>query len=141
MAALASLESLMMVTVLTALMWIPYIVSEMMSNGLEVFRYGRLPVPMHGWAQRAKVAHKNAIENLVVFFPIVFLCHVYEVPGVDNAAMLYFISRVLHWPACVFSDKLPYVRTICFFAGWCAIMIMSKKCLDKCNADKAAGVH
>jgi uncharacterized MAPEG superfamily protein len=173
MAVFTSLESLMLITLFTALMWIPYTVSDILSNGLwPKLSYQRLNVPMHGWAERAKVARAhmlcpplrppparahpdaalprsrvgstlsaadtNAMENLPLFASMVFLCFAYEVDGVDDFACLYLYSRLLHWPFCVFTDKIPVARTLCFFGGWAAIILMFKACADKCNADKAA---
>lgn len=106
----------------TGLMWVPYILNLFFVNGIidPVFRpYGGDFKPISEWAQRARAAHYNAVENLVVFAPLVVLCHIYQdkvnIGAVVTAAMIYFIVRVLHY--IVYALGLPGLRTIFFLVG------------------------
>src|SRR5215468_6920995 len=57
---------LVCVTLLTALMWVPYILDRMAARGiLDTVGYPDSPKPQSAWAKRMMSAHSNAIENLV----------------------------------------------------------------------------
>ena len=116
---------LVLVTTLTALLWIPYILDRLMVRGLmDAVGYPDNPKPQSLWAQRLMKAHANAVENLVVFAALVLAA---QVAGVSNgaiatAAMVYFWTRVVH--AVVFTFGIPWLRTISFTVGWiCQIVI------------------
>ena len=61
----ADLKILAWVAVLTALMWLPYILTRMLSSGImRTLTYEADSDPLPVWAARAKKAHYNAVENL-----------------------------------------------------------------------------
>ena len=65
-----------LVTVLTGLLWLPYILDRIMVQGLtDAVSYPANPKPQSPWAQRLMKAHANAVENLVVFATLVLLAH------------------------------------------------------------------
>ena len=65
---------LVWVTVLTALIFIPYILDRIMVWGLlDAVGYPENPKPQSPWAQRMMKAHDNATENLVVFAALVLV--------------------------------------------------------------------
>ena len=133
-AMFTAMECLMLITAYTALMPLPYVTSMFVSNGVwNVLSYNKTYVPLHGWAQRAKAAHTNAIENLVLFATMVFLGESFDVPNMDGAANVYLLARLLHWPACVFSDRIPVMRTACFIAGWLAVMFLPGPHMVHCH--------
>ena len=56
------------VTLFTAAMWVPYILAHISNVGLvPALTYRADDTPLPAWAERAKRAHSNAIENLVPF--------------------------------------------------------------------------
>ena len=61
--------------ILTGLMWVPYILNRCQVRGLG----GAMANPARGdkphaeWANRLMFAHDNAVENLVVFAPLVLI--------------------------------------------------------------------
>ena len=60
------------VALLTAVMWMPYILNLIAVRGLmDAIGYPQNPMPLSPWAERMKKAHSNAVENLVVFAPLV----------------------------------------------------------------------
>ena len=65
---------LLLVTVLTGLIWIPYILDRIAVWGLaDTVGYPENPKPQSAWARRLIKAHANAIENLVVFAALVLV--------------------------------------------------------------------
>lgn len=120
------LMSLTWVTVLTALLWVPYILNTIGVRGLvDAVGYPENPAPLAAWAQRLKAAHYNAIENLVVFAALVFVLHA---AGVSNettvlACQVYFWARLVH--AVVYAFGIPWVRTLAFAVGFVSQMALA----------------
>lgn len=112
---------------MTSLMWMPYVLNRIAVRGLMGALANETPqsAPHAPWAQRAMAAHKNAVENLVVFAPAVLLAHAV---GVSNgvtytAAMLYFFARLAHYV--VYTAGIPVARTLAFAVGaFCTIAIV-----------------
>src|SRR5215472_1795047 len=113
------LRYLALVTTLTALLWVPYILNEIMVRGLlDAVGYPDSPKPLAKWAQRLKAAHYNAVENLVVFAALVLVASVGGIhdPAIATAACVYFWARVVH--AAAYTLAVPWVRTLSFVAGF-----------------------
>jgi uncharacterized MAPEG superfamily protein len=112
------LRYLALVSVLTALSWVPYILNEIAVRGLmDAVGYPENPKPLAKWAQRMKAAHYNSVENLAVFAALVLTAHA---AGISNAAIagsatVYFWARVVHLAAYTFG--IPWVRTLAFVVG------------------------
>jgi uncharacterized MAPEG superfamily protein len=110
---------LVLVTTVTAVMWIPYILNMILVRGIvEAVGYPDNPTPLAPWAAKMKAAHANAVENLVVFAALVLSAHAL---GVSNdatatACMVYFWARFVHWLA--YTLAVPWVRTITFVVGF-----------------------
>ena len=120
------LTALTIVTTATALMWIPYVVARMRARGLSAIAPidpGFPPEPE--WAERAKRAHVNAIENLAVFAPLVLVAALVEVntTATTVAAQIYVAARFVHYITHV--TGIPYVRTVAFFVGACATLVIA----------------
>ena len=117
---------LVFVTILTAVIWIPYVLDRMMVWGLsDTVGYPENPKPQSPWARRMKSAHANAVENLVVFATLILVANAV---GISNsatifAAALYFWSRLVHVFAYTFA--LPWVRTLAFTGGFVAQVILA----------------
>lgn len=121
-----------MTLVATALMWVPYVLNAMVVRGIpEVMAYPEDPAPLADWAQRAKHAHANAVENLILFAPAVLMyVHLADGTGstsIDWAVMAYFYLRLAHYLIYIF--KLPYLRTLSFLAAWVITLIILGKVL------------
>jgi uncharacterized MAPEG superfamily protein len=130
-------QSLAYVCALTAIMWFPYILDQMYSNGtmqclfmdglILKLRYDDeklMRIPMHAWAVRSVSAHKNAVENLALFAPLLFACS-YEGLDADVPAFIYLCARLVHWPAQIIGPSLPGVRTSAFAVGWAVCLVMA----------------
>lgn len=63
-------------------------------------------------------AHDNAVENLVVFAPLVLLAHALGIsgPAIAMSAVVYFWARVVH--AVAYAMAVPWVRTLAFTVGF-----------------------
>ena len=118
----ADIYWLVLTILITALMWVPYVLDSFFVRGIipTMMYPGKEAPPLSGWAQRAKSAHYNAVENLVIFAPLVVVCHFYQsslnMNAVAAAAMIYFFARLIHY--IVYTLKIPFLRTLAFLAGW-----------------------
>ena len=113
------LRYLALVSALTGLLWVPYILNEIMVRGLlDAVGYPENPRPLARWAQRLKAAHYNAVENLVVFAALVLVAGVAGIhdPAIATAAAVYFWARVVH--AAAYTLAVPWVRTLSFVVGF-----------------------
>lgn len=110
---------LTLVTVLTGLLWIPYILQLIGQMGLKgALMDGEGAHPHEAaWALRAKRAHYNAVENLAVFAPLALLVHFLDAgsAATASACALYFWARLAHYAIHVLA--LPVVRTVAFLVG------------------------
>ena len=112
---------LALVTALTGLLWVPYIVDRLLVRGLlDAVGYPENPKPQSPWARRLMKAHSNAVENLVVFAPLVLLAHATGItgPAIATSAAVYFWARLVH--ALAYTFAVPWVRTLSFTAGFLA---------------------
>ena len=114
-------------TVMTGLLWIPYIVNRVKELGLPSMNWYPPPdpPPRAPWAGRAVRAHLNAVENLAVFAPLALAVHVTGggTPLTAAASMMYFAARATHYLVCVLG--LPIIpRTLAFMAGVTAQMTL-----------------
>jgi uncharacterized MAPEG superfamily protein len=114
------------VTLLTAVLWVPYILNLIMVRGLlDAVGYPADPKPLAAWAARMKSGHYNAVENLVVFAVLVLIV---QSAGLNNsttatACMIYFWARVAHIVA--YTLAIPWVRTLGFAVGFfCQIALV-----------------
>jgi uncharacterized MAPEG superfamily protein len=114
---------------LTALLWVPYILNRIFEGGFleTVLRdpEGRTGTQV-GWARRLMAAHGNAVENLAVFAPLILIAQVAGISTAltQTAAILYFFSRLAH--VVVFTLGMPaIVRILAFFGGFIAQMIVA----------------
>lgn len=112
---------LALVTALTGLLWLPYILDRLAVRGVaDAVGYPENPKPQSPWAQRLMKAHANAVENLAVFATLVLVAHAAGVtgPAIATAAAVYFWARVVH--ALAYTFAVPWVRTLAFAVGFFA---------------------
>src|SRR5262245_21127909 len=110
---------LVYVTVLTGLLWIPYILDRIGTWGLTAaVGYPDNPPAQSAWARRLIKAHMNNVENLVVFAALVLAAGALGKSGgaIATAAMVYFWARLVHVLAYTFA--IPWVRTLAFTVGF-----------------------
>ena len=107
----------------TLLLWIPYILARLRIYGLnQTLSYVADKEPLPAWAEKAKKAHYNAIENLVPFTALVLVAHVAGAasPTTATASIVFFWARVAHYV--VYIAAIPYLRTVTFAISWAAMI-------------------
>jgi uncharacterized MAPEG superfamily protein len=126
------IQYLVYVTALTGLMWVPYVLDRFVTWGIgDTVGYPAQPKPQSPWAERLLKAHRNAVENLVVFAALVLAANAVGAsgPAVADAAVLYFWSRVVHVLAYTFA--VPWLRTLGFLGGFAAQAIVACQILAR----------
>ena len=111
---------------MTGLLWAPYILDRIMVRGLM----GAMANPSPNdkgqspWARRLMAAHTNAVENLVIFAPLVLTARALGIATAATAfaCALYFWSRLAH--VVVYTLGIPVLRTLSFAAGFVAEVLL-----------------
>lgn len=107
---------------MTALFWIPYILDRIAVRGLMGAMDNPRPdaVPQSPWAQRTMAAHTNAVENLVVFAPLVLTAQALGISTgtTVSACIIYFWARLAHFV--IYALGIPVLRTLSFAVGFIA---------------------
>jgi uncharacterized MAPEG superfamily protein len=118
------LKYLAYTAMLTASLWIPYVVAQVMTNGfLTPPNYiDPTPRPLPDWGKRADRVYLNAVET---FAPFAALVIVIALAGKADAmtafwAASFFWLRVAH--AIVYWLGIPYIRTVIFTLGFVTII-------------------
>ena len=105
---------------LTGTLWVPIIINRLREMGIwKALRNPEPDVrPRAHWAYRLAHAHRNAIENLVVFAPLAMGVHMLGLgtSATATAAALFFWSRLAH--AAIYTFGIPLLRTVAFLAGF-----------------------
>ena len=118
---------LTLTVILTGLLWVPYVLNRIMVRGLfpAMANPSRTDKPQTEWANRLMFAHDNAIENLIVFAPLVLILQAADIstPTTVLACAVYFWSRVVH--LVVYTLGLPIFRTLAFFVGFVAQAVLA----------------
>jgi uncharacterized MAPEG superfamily protein len=113
---------LTLTVILTGLLWIPYILDRIMVRGLmgAMANPSRNDKPQTPWAQRLYFAHTNAVENLVIFAPLVLILDAqgHSTEGTIMACAVYFWARLAH--VIVYTMGVPVLRTLAFAVGFVA---------------------
>jgi len=121
------LHILTLVAIATALMWLPYTGTRILTRGLARSLANPDPAfpPDPAWAERARRAHANAVENLVVFAPLVLVAALVGAgtPATILAAKAYLGARLTDYV--VYTAGIPVVRTLAFAAGFAATLVFA----------------
>lgn len=120
------LTYLVWVTVLTMVLWIPYVLDRFAVRGIgDTVGYPAEPRPQSPWARRLMKAHSNAVENLVVFAALILAAELADATGAATAtaAAVYFWARLAH--AVVYAAGVPWLRTLAFVVGFGAQAVIA----------------
>jgi uncharacterized MAPEG superfamily protein len=112
---------------LTGLLWIPYILDRAKVRGLWASLDNPKPgdTPQSPWAMRLYFAHSNAVENLVVFAPLVLILDSLNVStwATAIACAVFFWARLAH--AILYALGVPVLRTVAFTVGFiCQVVLV-----------------
>ncbi|MDB5549947.1 MAG: rane protein [Tardiphaga sp.] len=112
--------------ILTAVMWVPYVLNRLQVRGLSgaMANPSRTDRPQSEWANRMMFAHDNAVENLIIFAPLVLILNAadYSTQWTVLACAVYFWSRLAH--VIVYTLGVPVVRTVTFTVGFLAQVVL-----------------
>lgn len=118
---------LTLTVIFTGLLWVPYVLNRCLVRGLggAMANPSRNDKPQAEWANRLMFAHDNAVENLVVFAPLVLTLNAidYSSKWTVLACAVYFWSRVAH--LIVYTFGVPILRTLAFTVGFIAQAVLA----------------
>src|SRR6266704_2116388 len=117
------LKYLVYTAMLTAALWIPYIVCQVRTNGpLQPANYRDpdQPRPVPPWGQRAHRTYLNAVEVFAPFAALVVAAHLTGKADAMTAfwSASFFWLRLAH--AVVYFIGIPYLRTVLFTLAFIA---------------------
>ena len=117
---------LTLTVILTGILWIPYILNRITVRGVAGTMANPTPgsKPHAAWATRLMFAHDNAVENIIVFAPLVLILNEidYSTKWTIYASAIYFWSRLAH--LIVYTLGLPVFRTLAFTVGFLAQAVL-----------------
>lgn len=118
---------LTLTVILTGIMWVPYILNRVQVRGLagSLANPSRTDKPQSEWANRMMFAHDNAVENLIIFAPLVLILNAIDYSSTYTvlACNVYFWSRLAH--AIVYTLGIPVFRTLAFTVGFLAQAVLA----------------
>ena len=118
---------LTLTVIMTGLMWLPYILNRCQVRGLggTMANPSRTDKPQSEWANRLMFAHDNAVENLVIFAPLVLILNAadYSSKWTVMACAVYFWARLAH--LLVYTFGIPVLRTLTFAVGFLAQAVLA----------------
>ena len=117
---------LTMTCILTGLLWVPYMLDRFKVRGFmgTMANPSAKDTPQSPWAHRLYFAHTNAVDNLVVFAPLVLILDTLgrSTSATVIACAVYFWARLAH--AIVYAFGLPIFRTAAFLVGFAAQAVL-----------------
>ncbi len=118
---------LTLTVLLTALLWLPYIANQLLSMGIwpALKSYSPETIKKGTWVYRAFRSHMNAVENLIVFAPLVLMLHVTgkSTALTGTACMIYFFARAAH--SVIYIAGIPVLRTLAFAVGFVVQILLA----------------
>jgi len=127
-ARISALAYVGVVGVMSAAMWMPYLMAliyyntdkgKMFSGLYKKLAYAPLPAKVPAWVKRAMVAHNNSLENFMLFAIAVFFATSMQVPDDELrvACIFYFVCRVYYWIFTV-APEIFMMKTAFWCMGW-----------------------
>jgi uncharacterized MAPEG superfamily protein len=118
---------LALTVILTGLLWVPYVLNRIQVRSLSgaMANPSRSDKPLAPWATRLMFAHDNAVENLVIFAPLVLILNAadYSTQWTALACAVFFWARLAH--IIVYTLGLPVFRTVAFTVGFFAQAVLA----------------
>jgi uncharacterized MAPEG superfamily protein len=113
---------------MTGLMFVPYMQDRVnilglfgaMGNPYELI----VVKPQSPWAVRAMHAHRNAVENLVVFVAFVLVLNALSISTRTTAlaCAIYFWARLVHYILYLLGVRV--LRTLVWIVGWLCLLTL-----------------
>ena len=118
---------LTLTVVMTGLMWLPYTLDRCKVRGLMGAMDNPKPgdTPQSPWAMRLYFAHTNAVENLVIFAPLVLIVDALNISSAVTAVScaVYFWARLAH--AVIYAMGIVVLRTAAFTIAFLAQVVLA----------------
>jgi uncharacterized MAPEG superfamily protein len=118
---------LTLTVIMTGLLWVPYVLNRVTVRGLmgAMANPSRGDKPQSDWATRMMFAHDNAVENLIVFAPLILILNAidYSSKATVLASAVYFWARLAH--LLVYAMGVPVLRTLAFTVGFIAQAVLA----------------
>jgi len=112
--------------ILTGVLWVPYVINRSQVRGVAgaMANPSRDDKPQSEWANRMMFAHDNAVENLVIFAPLVLILNDMDYSSwwTVLACAVYFWARLAH--VIVYALGIPVIRTLAFTVGFLAQAVL-----------------
>jgi uncharacterized MAPEG superfamily protein len=123
----AELFWLTLTTVLTGLLWVPYILDRIAVRGLMTTLDNPSPrhKPQSAWAIRLMNTHINQIENLAVFGILVLVLDALAIstPSTVLACAVFFWARLAY--VVIYALGISVLRTLAFTVGFlCQVVLV-----------------
>lgn len=119
------LSLLVWAVVLTFVLVLIAVQGAMMQVGFPTLASNREGFPeLKGWAGRAQRAHRNLLENLILFAALVIVAVLTNKTNSTTllGAQLFFWARIVH--AAVYIAGIPYVRTLTWFVSIAGLILI-----------------
>lgn len=117
---------LMATIILTGVLWIPYLLDRCRVRGVMGAMDNPKPndTPQSPWAMRLYFAHTNAVENLIIFAPLVLILDSLNIstPTTVMACAVYFWARLAH--ALLYTFGVKVLRSLAFTVGFLAQAVL-----------------
>lgn len=118
---------LILTVFMTALFWVPYILNRIVERGVgpALWDPQGYTKANANWAERMQRAHTNAVENLVIFVPLVLTLAILGISSESTilACQVYFFARLAH--VVLFTFGVPVLRILAFLVGFYAQMVLA----------------
>ena len=118
--------------ILTATLWIPYILARAFTWGIPTFLnnypdgFPKTQPEQPMWAQRSQRAHLNMVETLPAFGAVIVAAGTLAPQATYETiamwAQVFFFARVGH--AIVYTLGVPYLRTPVYLVSWAAVLMI-----------------
>ena len=112
--------------ILTGILWIPYTLDRIKVRGVMGAMDNPKPgdKPQSPWAMRLYFAHTNAVENLVLFAPLVLILdsHQISTPVTAAACATYFWARLAH--VIIYAMGIKVLRTLAWTVSFIALIVL-----------------
>ena len=121
---------LYLTSVLLAVLWIPHIVGQVMTNGpLTSEEYVKLrdPDAAADWIRRANRAHVNLVEQFGAFAGLIVVAHLSGIstPMTVWAAAIFFWARLAHAIVMIAGFGFIMIRTLIFTVAFVALLVLA----------------
>ena len=117
---------LFLTTLFCGILWIPYVTERFLRLGIkQTCGYNDNTFSISEWAIRAKKAHFNLVENLILFGILIFILSSLDLSNYQTqiGSTVFFYSRILHYFCYLF--KISWFRTGFFLLSWIGLVIIS----------------